>query len=632
MTLNGGSDTGQGTVGINPALLQSMIGDLEGKTNGLRNAGNTLREGFNSCGLDASRVQDIFSIAQWAQEQLPLLKRRQSIAQQLYNERAAYGHLSPMVNTEWPGLFKTPEEARQEAQRLAGKIATKEGLSEEDWANLKKYQLDPDFAEEFFRKLSPEDAARWADSLRSKDKTDQERFATIANLMAVGSHRMKFDDQWLDRFYVFTPQMHRHLIGELLQHGTWDKETLKRIGAKAINRDQLGGGAQSTALILKGIARNPIAASEFYNEHFDRINAMSRGWWPGWEVDHSNLGEGLGTLVKAATVDARGAYERMRPLDNKEWTNPAEELTRRLLYDVKDHPDQPVKFEGVREAYANIVMAYYDDLRGSLTSMVPEYFDQSDPHRAGVEASAGAWTAFTQQALESPKVATALEVFFSVKYRMHSEAINPIPGAENATSLFDWQNGRMAGWLQGQLQQIKDRKDDRDTRETDALIDAIAAAGAGAVTGSAGGPWWAAAGAFVGLVQELGKAEAKDAVKSHRGQGTQRFDEKDWGEAPLERRNKAKEQFDDSNIHEIKDKHGNMWGKPPKYYEDKYGGKFTWPDPKTGKTTIMPVSEMSPEGKRAYSDWLQDPAVQVAMQARSGPDEAGRESGSKPGK
>jgi hypothetical protein len=54
---------------------------------------------------------------------------------------------------------------------------------------------------------------------------------------------------------------------------------------------------------------------------------------------------------------------------------------------------------------------------------------------------------------------------------------------------------------------------------------------------------------------------------------------------------------------------GITWEGEPRFYEDLYGGRFT-----DGDGSILPVDQLSPEGARAYNEWLQDPAVVAAVE------------------
>ncbi|HEY2957200.1 MAG TPA: hypothetical protein VGM21_03170, partial [Actinomycetota bacterium] len=54
---------------------------------------------------------------------------------------------------------------------------------------------------------------------------------------------------------------------------------------------------------------------------------------------------------------------------------------------------------------------------------------------------------------------------------------------------------------------------------------------------------------------------------------------------------------------------GITWEGEPRFYEDLYGGRFT-----DGDSRILPVEQLSPEGARAYNEWLQDPAVVAAVE------------------
>jgi hypothetical protein len=627
-------DGGGSFAGIDPALMRKMIQDLNAAKEGIERDIPGLKPEFERVGLSTKSIDTLNGIASWIGGQTPMLHRRQTMAEQMSRENNQFGFGSGMVPTEWPGHFSSQREAEAKAKEIAGKYEEPGGFPDDVWEEIKRYANDPDFAAALLRELGPEEAAWIVGRLRTwGEPGSEQRLQAFATLIAVASHRGVITAQWLDKFNTNRqgePDLYN--LAAIIKHGTWNKDALVLIGQRALDSMQLGGGNYVTADILDGISRNPMAATELYAANFDKINAMARGQLPGWVgTDDPKLGDPLGRFMTAATVDARGIYERLRPPGDKTWTNPAEELTRRLLLDVQKHKDTPPAFAGPRLTYTRIVEEYFTDLRESVTSPLPEYFDESDPGRPGVEAPADAWSALIQQAMRDPKNAAELNLFFAAKYREESDRLagKEIVDAPDANSFSNYQNGQLKGWFLHQVEDVKKQLGDEVKKYNEEVdrwvglfVDTAVAAGTAAATGGGGaaaaGP--AAAGAITDFAKGLGTDKAKQWIGSWFHKEAPKFEmDTKWAEDTTAYQDKANSLLAHDKIRPVND--GDVtWDGDPKFYEELYGGKFT-----DGSGRVLPVEDMSPEGKRAYLRWLQDPAVQQATWNEFSPDKSGKD-------
>lgn len=320
--------------GIDPTQLKAMIGDLEGAKSLIDEKIPGLKDDFARVHLDYKHINALIGVSTWINGELPMLRRRHSMAEQLSKENNQYGFNANMVQTEWTGLFKSKEEAQAKAKELAGKYDEPGGFPDDVWEQIKKYQFDPDFAEAFVKELGPEKTSWVTSRLRTWDEKDAEdRLAAFSRLVAVSSHRGVITEDWLKKFSTDGregPQLYD--LAALIKHGTWDKDALVLIGGHAVKSMQLGGGNYVTADILDGIARNPFAANKLYMDNFDRINAMVAGQQPGWNsVKDGKLIDPLARFVTAATVTAKDNYEMTRPAGNPHWINPADALLGRII-------------------------------------------------------------------------------------------------------------------------------------------------------------------------------------------------------------------------------------------------------------------------------------------------------------
>ncbi|MFI6320570.1 polymorphic toxin type 17 domain-containing protein [Nonomuraea sp. NPDC050556] len=392
--------------GIDPVQLKGMIGDLEDLRSLIDEKLPQLKGDFARAGLDGKNLATITGVSSWIGGELPMLKRRHSMAEQISKENNQYGFTGAMVETEWTGLFKSKEEAQAKAKELAGMYRKPAELPDAAWEQIRKYQFDPDFAEAFAKELGP-DKIGWLAGRTKNPKSwgddvaaGEGRFQAIANILAVASHRGVIDDKWLDAFGT-NGRTDFNTLADLMSHGTWNKATLLKVGDRALKNIQLGGGNLMTARILDAVARNPLAAHELYSTNFEQINAMADGKHIGWINTHSkDLGDPLGRFMKAATVDAGDAFERMRPPGDDTWKNPADALAMRLFDHVAGGGYPKFPFQGVEDNYVSIVEAFFkgtyiEDLHGEggltwgdaiqLTAGIAGIFDPT-PISDGIDA------------------------------------------------------------------------------------------------------------------------------------------------------------------------------------------------------------------------------------------------------
>lgn len=615
--------------GIDPVQLKAMIRDLEDTQSLVDQKIPTLQRDFGRAGLESKNLTTLTGVASWITGEAPMLKRRQSMAEQLSKENNQYGFNGNMVEGEWTGLFKTKEEAQAKAKELAGTFDPGKGFDKDTWAQIKKYQHDPDFAEAFVKEMGPRDmfladrTAGYADD----GEMDKEAFEAIGTLMATASHRGVIDDKFIDGFNEYgAGGMHLDGIANMVKYGNWNKDTLVKIGQNGLKADMGAGGNYRLATLLDGIARNPLAAQELYSKEFDTINSIIRGKHYGFvQMDDDKIGDPLGRFVKAATVDAHDAYERMRPGQDKNWENPADALTRRMLEDMHKNKKDVTEFKGVRYAYVAVVETYFDDLKGSTTSMVPEYWSakKGDPSRQGIELPPDVWATITEQAMADPKNAAELNVFFAAKYKEDSDRIagGELPNSTDANSLSNYQNGQLKGWFLKRLDAAKALSDQK-TADYNAEVDkwvglfvdgAVAAGTAGAAAPVAGATRGAAAGTaaqgtVTGFVQGLGVDKAKKWIGDIWHKKPPKYDvDTDWASKTTAYQDKARALYEAGKVQPVKDP-DVTWEGDPKFYEELYGGKFT----EDGKIKPMDDLKKDPEALRAYEEWLSDPAVQQA--------------------
>jgi hypothetical protein len=279
-----------------------------------------------------------------------------------------------------------------------------------------------------------------------------------------------------------------------------------------------------------------------------------------------------------------------------------------------------------------IATEYFEDLNAAIAGPpVPEYYDNADPGRPGIEAPDSAWRALVQQAMWDPKNTAILSTFFRAKYQETSKNItaNDIPGAPDANSFSNWQNGQLRGWFLNQLNVVKAgaAKEVADyNAKVKQWVDYVVDPANAAVfaTGGLAGARTAAAKTINGFIKTSGTNSVKGSIIGwFEHQPPNYTADTAWTSDNSVWHDKA---GDAVGVHPLikplTDSTGKTWRGEPAYYQQLYGAKFT-----TGDTDqpFEDVASITPAAQRAFAAWLQDPAVQQATWNEAGPDMLGRQ-------
>lgn len=601
---------------IDPARMADLVTKMDGAARTIDERAPGVKSRFEAHGVATGDVTAILQVARWVHDQLPMLRRRQSLAQAMVDGGFAYGGGSvwSFIDTgDNLGAFRSPEEARRAAGELAARVNDAEigdDLPDDLYEQLLRYSNDPDFAAEFYTLIGPDGVTKLhvgAHQGQDLDEgPDERRAMALGWSLATASHRLNLDDGWLDRLGLGTSLTPQQYVAPYLRYGTWDKDFLKRVG----QRELTGGGIpldpDRAAMIWDGIARNPVAAAEFYDENFDLMQRKS-AYDPllrGGDHTEANRRAWAG-LVRAATVDARDVYARLQLHDPAAYPgNLAEDNTARLIRYVEDHRDQHV-FGELQATYGEVLKEYWDDLAYTVTAPVPQVGERDNPARDGIELPREAWAAFAHEAMRDGQTAANLLTQFRVWMGERTgEQAAPHDVGRTGTEQgdpFAWQDasvGRMRQFFQSNYGEVvKALGDEHEQWQQDVEKGIETAIG------------WAFDPR--GIVKDLGKLAVTEFVKhTFRSLSDQELQELDLSALSSGSRwqDLANQHHAERNLPPIT-VDGITWEGEPRFYEDLYGGRFTDAD-----GHILPVEELSPEGVRAYNEWLQDPAVVAAIE------------------
>jgi hypothetical protein len=600
---------------IDPAALADLVTKLDGAARTIDERAPGLKARFEAQGVGSGDVTTIMQVASWVHDQLPMLRRRQSLAQAMVDGGFAYGGGSTWTFVDTGdnlGAFRTSEEARQAAAALAAKVKDAEigdDLPDDVYEQLLRYSNDPDFVAEFYSQVGPEGVDKlYVDAHRDRDLgegPDERKAMAIGYSLATASHRLNLDDGWLDRLGRNRSNTPQQYVAPFLRYGTWNKDFLKRVGNRELKGPAIPYDPERAAMIWDGIARNPLAAAEFYDENFDLM--QKKGAYDG--LFRGDAAEGNRTawsdMIRSATVDARNVYARLQLHDPAAYPrNLAEDNTARLVKYVKDHKDEHV-FGELRAAYGDVLKEYWDDMAYAVTSPVPQVGEHDVPGRDGIEVPRDAWAALAQEAMRDGQTAANLLTQFKVWMgeRTGEQAAPHTVGRTGSEQgdPFAWQDasvGRMRQFFQSNYGEVYKALGDEHKEWQENVEKGIETA-----IGWAFDP--------KGIVKDVGKTVVTEFVKhTFRSLSDQELEKLDLSALSSSSRwqDLANQHHAERNVPPIT-VDGLTWEGEPGFYEDLYGGRFT-----DGDGTILPLEQMSPEGVREYNEWLQDPAVVAAVE------------------
>ncbi|MFE5397334.1 hypothetical protein ACFQ9U_22605 [Streptomyces sp. NPDC056568] len=148
--------------GINPDNLMRSIKTLEGGSKSLHSARTAYLARFHKFGLETQPLSEIGKIANWVDDELPMLRRRQALASAMELDQKGLKQGAAMVRLPEP--VPTVGEAREGGKKLSEQMNKVADLSKSEAGTefhriaqeLSKHKGDPDFTSAFYAKMDPE--------------------------------------------------------------------------------------------------------------------------------------------------------------------------------------------------------------------------------------------------------------------------------------------------------------------------------------------------------------------------------------------------------------------------------------------------------------------------------------------
>lgn len=420
--VDGGSE-----VGIDPALLGDLIHSL-GQRSG--NA-QTLVSGYigqlSRCGLDTSRLTTAARDLTWAQDQLPMLNRRQSMAQAMEQQDPSLG---PMVPAGAGYLdFPTDQAAQNAGKSDAAKaLQALQDHSSTDFilSQLQAHGNDPAYAAAFFQALGPQALAQLGLQVTGYQQSHQDGqyqlwSSTVGTALATASYQMPFSQSWLSQIHLpgseaTGPEL--GLIQPFLGNGVYSQNWLNPLGQYALQQariEALQPGMMDPPPQLDGIwtaiAHNPSFDAQFYHQNF--ANKDPNANYPPTisylmtnpMLQHSVVDGAFASMVQAATI----------PPPPTGWPNldPAQFAANAQLTVQYFGNDASLRTNGdVRSALGQLAMYYFSGLASSVRSPAPGMGSQNVPGWQ-VSATSAQWANFVTEAMRDKTTSAQLLTFYA---------------------------------------------------------------------------------------------------------------------------------------------------------------------------------------------------------------------------
>ncbi|SEG73079.1 hypothetical protein SAMN05216223_10969 [Actinacidiphila yanglinensis] len=555
--------------GIDPQQLWDMISSIKNRT-GWDGNGSSARlvaswmSQADRVGLDATRLNTINKHFSWAQDQLPMLRRRHSLAVAEAKEEGDFGQTGMVgAGSGDLGKYKTQEAAQKAGKDAAKKYKDGDITMQQYLQLMQQNEDDPDFAAASCKELGQARLAQMApySSQFDSDNPDAGRsvFATFVATSMRGGMQYK-DSAGHDDISFLAP---------LVTEANFPADVLTDLGTQAL----APGNASSSDQIWKALAADPKAATQFVHDNIGVLPTFMKS-------DSNNRGglldanaKDFAAVVEAGTIPGPGANANM-----------AADNTTKLVQYYANHQEEHAHPE-VEQVFADDIEYYWSDVQASLTDPAPAPLGPGH-----VDVASADWEGFIHESMQDPKATAELLSYSQEMADQLADSDPDNPWVENASGTLEGTFGFEATTVY----QEKKAAGDADAEEwQETVSDQL---GKAAETGVeiAFEPGEAGTAVSKAVINDVLETLNKRIVK---------VDPKDMGSPPSTAtwqhawNEGASQQY--AKNHTLGD---------PQRYADMYTG---------GKPFLTDdghlIAHATAAQKQAYNEWLKDPAVGNAL-------------------
>ncbi|MEW1859280.1 hypothetical protein AB0399_02665 [Streptomyces sp. NPDC088194] len=551
--------------GIEPQQLWNMINSIKNRTSWDGNgSGAPLVASWLSqagrIGLDATRLNTINKHFSWAQDQLPMLRRRHSLAAAEAKEESDFG-ASGMVTAGSGdlGKYKTQEAAQKAGKDAAKKYKDGDITAQQYLQLMQQNEDDPDFAAASCKELGQ---ARLAElepysSQLDSDNPDAGR-SVFANFVATSMRGgMQYKDSAGHEDIDF--------LAPLVTEANFPADVLTDLGTQAL----LPGNTVYSDQVWKALAADPKAATQFVHDNIKILPTFMQS-----DSEHRGglinpNAKDFATVIEAGTIPGPGADANM-----------AADNTTKLVEYYANHQDDHTHPE-IQQVFADDIKYYWSDMQASLTDPAPA------PHGPGhVDVSDADWEGFIHESMQNPKSTAELLSYSQEMADQLADSDPDNPWVESASGTLEGTFGFEATTVY----QEKKAAGDADAEEWQDTVSEQLSKAAEAGVDIAFEPGEAGKTVSKAVINDVLDTLNKHIVK---------IKPKDMGSPPSTAtwRGDWKE-----GAHQQYMKNHNL-GDPQQYADIYTGGKPFLDD--DGHL----IANATPAQKQAYNEWLKDPAV-----------------------
>src|SRR5690625_3160046 len=594
-------DMGTPMASIDPEGLATLISDAETAADNIDSFVSTYRSRFDNNSVTTLNLTQMGSVAGWVRDQLPMLNRRQTLAEHAAAQSGNSFVTAGAGELDFETADAAAEQGREDAENLLNDVGPGDDIPQEVYDLLLENCNDPDYVEAFFNAAGPEQinnlrAGAYGDSI---DEPDRSRMVPLSYAAATASHRIDFtDEEWIP---LTGPGGSMGGMVDLMDYGHWDGDFLKtagnHLGAYVTPEDQ--------ATVLNAMARNPVAAAEWYQAQSDSsfdtnaelVGVIMQGGLPMFDNDQTY--DALINMMDAATVDVARHDQAL-----------ADQSVLTMLENVHSWEDG-TDVQPVQQWFGEVVDRHMDDVYDSVTSPTPSYFTELRGDRSGVEAPADMWASFTEQAMRDEETAARLSGLFEERYQ---EALDRAGtdvsdgSADNANNLRMAQSRFFSDWFGARVEGTAEQLD----LEYDEMISRM----------ESGVDLLFAAGDVPGFLKEVGKQGLKGILGDYMEGRRPDYDvPMSWAGIENNMYQHSSRYVDnnmlpDGTFPEVAVNHGGderTYNGDVTEYQEQYGGEFTVDHGEGAQPryTLKPLEDIQQDENAlaAYQAWVQDLAV-----------------------
>jgi len=623
-------DGGGGGVGIDPQLLQGMINTMNSSAGDALNLVYGYISQLSRVGLDTSSLSKAVQDLNWAQDQIPMLNRRQSLAQAMAEQNPGMVDVSAGA-----GALDFPTtQAAQAAGKADGTKALQaiEDHSNDDFilSELSQYADDPAYLAAFFTALGPQGLTGLGLQVTGYQQGgDQGQYknwaSTVGQAFATASYQMPYKSDWLGQLQLpndpeaATTMPQLSLIQPFLEHGVYSSAWLDPLGKYALEqafiqqRAMPGDVPVSLDGIWTALSNNPAVDVKFYQQNFsnksmpaDSISGVMSSMYMISVADSA-----FARMVQSATVAPALAANSAPYAANAQ-------LTVHYFGD-----DGSLRTSGpVRAVFGTIAENYFDDLAYTVRAAAPGIGPKNIPGLQ-VTASESEWGNFLVEAMRDKTTSAQLLTFYS-SWANGQPIDDRGPGLEQVPQNQGFWNDSSLGLLNDFMARNYQGAGAPAGDSPISIADIVAAGGSAFLTSLVFGPEAGVADAlleggkdaFQSATEQALKGVWPDTVESSPNGGealTQLTGvQTQWANTVNRWYNGAPGQNQPPPGIDPVQYMGQSYTGDPTAYEKQYGGYFI----KDGKIEDPGTIAENPQALAAYNAWLQDPAVVNANEGR----------------